>query len=180
MSFYTEYRTPIIGTLTLASDGEALIGCWFDNDRFFGYGTEGARERRDDLPVFEQARAWLDRYFAGDAPDPRELPLGRGSMSEFQLRVREAMLDVPYGETTTYGAIAKRIEAETGRRQSAQAVGAANGKNPISIILPCHRVVGSDGSLAGYAGGLDRKLWLLEHEHVDTSRLYRPKRGTAL
>ena len=178
--YFTEYRTPIIGTLTLASDGEALVGCWFDNDRFFGYGAEGARERRDDLPAFEQAREWLDRYFAGDAPDPRDLPLGKGSMSEFQMRVREAMLDVPYGETTTYGDIAKRIEAETGRRQSAQAVGGAVGHNPLCVIVPCHRVMGAKGNLTGFGGGLDTKVALLEHEGAMQDGFKHPKKGTAL
>ena len=91
------------------------------------------------------------------------------------------LAQIPYGHVRTYADIADELAREDGKEHgSARAVGAANGKNPISIILPCHRVVGSDGSLAGYAGGLDRKLWLLEHEHVDTSRLYRPKRGTAL
>ena len=180
MNYFTEYRTPIIGALTLASDGEALIGCWFDNDRFFGYGAEGARERRDDLPVFEQARAWLDRYFAGEAPDPHKLPLGKGRMSEFQMRVREAMLDVPYGETTTYGEIAKRIEAETGRRQSAQAVGGAVGHNPLCVIVPCHRVMGAKGNLTGFGGGIDTKVALLEHEGAMKDGFKRPKKGTAL
>lgn len=87
---------------------------------------------------------------------------------------------IPYGELTTYGAIAKRLEAETGKRASARAVGVAVGHNPISIILPCHRVVGSTGSLTGYAGGIERKLWLLNHEGVDTTRLSVPTRGTAL
>ena len=161
MAYFTEYRTPIIGMLSLASDGEGIVGCWFDNDRYFGYGVEGAMERRDDLAVFDQARAWLDRYFAGDAPDPRELPLAARA-TEFQLRVREAMLDIPYGETTTYGAIAKRLESETGKLQSARAVGGAVGHNPLCLIVPCHRVVGSNGSLTGFGGGIPMKVALLE------------------
>ena len=90
------------------------------------------------------------------------------------------MLDIPYGTTTTYGAIAKRLERETGRRQSARAVGGAVGHNPLCIIAPCHRVVGSDGSLTGFGGGIDMKVKLLEHEGVDMDGFYRPKRGTAL
>ena len=176
---FTEYRTPLIGTLTLASDGEGVTGCWFDNDRYFGYGVDELGERRDDVPVFEQARAWLDRYFAGDAPDPRELPLAARA-TDFQMRVREAMLDIPYGQTTTYGAIARRLERETGRRQSARAVGGAVGHNPLCLIVPCHRVVGANGSLTGFGGGIDMKVKLLEHERAMKDGLRRPKKGTAL
>ena len=177
--FYTEYPTPIIGTLTLTSEGEGITGCWFDNARYFGYGIDEAIERNDDLAVFDQARDWLDRYFAGKAPDPRELPL-TARASQFQMHVREAMLDIPYGQTTTYGAIAKRIEAETGKRQSARAVGGAVGHNPVSIIVPCHRVVGANGSLTGFGGGIDTKVKLLEHEEAMRAEFKRPTKGTAL
>ena len=180
MTIYrTEYESDLIGPLTLASDGGAIVGCWFGNDRYFGYGVDGEMEPRDDLPVFDRARAWLDRYFAGEAPDPRELPLSAHT-TPFQLRVREAMLDIPYGQTTTYGDIANRIASETGKRSSARAVGGAVGHNPLCIIAPCHRVVGADGSLTGFGGGIDMKVKLLEHEGVDLSRFYRPKRGTAI
>ena len=180
MAIYrTEYDSELIGPMTIASDGEAIVGCWFGNDRYFGYGVEDAMEPNDDLPVFEQARAWLDRYFAEKAPDPRELPLSARA-TPFQLRVREAMLDIPYGTTTTYGAIAKRIEAETGKRQSARAVGGAVGHNPLCIIAPCHRVVGANGSLTGFGGGIDMKIKLLEHEGIDLSCFFRPKHGTAI
>ena len=175
----TEYETPIIGALTLASDGEGIVGCWFNNARYFGYGVVGPMERRDDLPVFDRARAWLDRYFAGEAPDPRELPLAARA-TPFQLRVREAMLAIPYGKTTTYGSIAQRIEEETGKRASARAVGGAVGRNQLCLIVPCHRVVGADGSLTGFGGGIDMKIALLEHEGVDTSRFRRPTHGTAI
>ena len=131
-TYRTEYESDLIGPLTLASDGETIVGCWFGNDRYFGYGVDGQMEPKDDLPVFDQAREWLDRYFAGEAPDPRELPLSAKATS-FQLRVREAMLDIPYGQTTTYGDIAKRIVSETGKRSSARAVGGAVGHNPLCI-----------------------------------------------
>ena len=180
MTIYsTEYESELIGPLTLASDGEAIVGCWFGNDRYYGYGVEDRMEPNDGLAVFEQARDWLDRYFAGETPDPRELPLS-AKATPFQLRVRDAMLDIPYGETTTYGDIAKRVASETGRRSSARAVGGAVGHNPLCLIVPCHRVVGTDGSLTGFGGGLDMKVKLLEHEGVDMSSLYRPKRGTAI
>lgn len=177
--YFTAYETPIIGALTLASDGEGITGCWFDNDRFFGYGIEERLERNDDLDVFNQARKWLDRYFAGEAPNPRELPL-TARATTFQMHVREAMLDIPYGETTTYGAIAKRIEATTGKRQSAQAVGGAVGHNPLCLIVPCHRVMGANGNLTGFGGGLDTKIALLEHERAMKDTFKRPKKGAAL
>ncbi|MGN0075800.1 MAG: methylated-DNA--[protein]-cysteine S-methyltransferase [Parafannyhessea sp.] len=178
--YCTEYRTPIVGTLTVTSDGRGVTGCWFDNDRHFGYGLEDATlERRDDVPALTQARAWLDRYFAGEKPDPRELPLiAHGT--EFQLLVREALLAIPYGQTTTYGAIAKRLEAQTGRRQSPRAVGCAVGHNPLCVIVPCHRVVGANGSLTGFGGGIDRKVALLEHEGALRPEFKVPRRGTAL
>ncbi|MGI6221478.1 MAG: methylated-DNA--[protein]-cysteine S-methyltransferase [Coriobacteriales bacterium] len=179
MVFFTEYETPIIGTLTLAGEGGSIVGCWFDNDRYFGCGVDGPMERCDDLPVFDMARDWLDRYFAGEAPDPRELPLAARA-TEFQGRVREAMLDIPYGQTTTYGAVAERIASETGRCQSARAVGGAVGRNPLCLIVPCHRVVGADGSLTGFGGGIDMKIRLLEHERAMRDGFKRPKRGTAL
>lgn len=176
---YTEYETGLIGTLALASDGSSITGCWFENDRYFGYGMDSTVTRDDSLEVFAQAREWLDRYFAGKAPDPRELPL-HARATEFQMRVREAMLDIPYGTTTTYGRIAKRIEAETGRRQSARAVGGAVGHNPLCLIVPCHRVVGANGSLTGFGGGIDTKVKLLEHEGAMKSDFTLPKKGTAL
>ena len=164
MTIYrTEYESDLIGPLTLASDGGAIVGCWFGNDRYYGYGVDGEMEPRDDLPVFDRARAGLDRYFAGEAPNPRELPLSAHA-TPFQLRVREAMLDIPYGQTTTYGDIADRIASETGKRTSARAVGGAVGHNVISIIIPCHRVVGSNHSLTGFTGGLDKKKFLIEME----------------
>lgn len=182
MTYCTEYETELIGALTLASDGGAITGCWFNNDRYFGIGVDesaGDIERKDDLPVFDQARDWLDRYFAGKAPDPRELPL-EARATEFQMRVREAMLDIPYGKTTMYGAIADRIAKETGRRQSARAVGGAVGHNPLCLIVPCHRVVGSNDNLTGFGGGIDMKIALLEHEGAMKPTFKRPTKGTAL
>ena len=179
MVYYTEYKTNLIGTLTLASDGLSIIGCWFDNDRYFGYGVDGSMERRDDVAVFNEARRWLDRYFDGEKPNPRELPLNARA-TEFQLRVREAMLDIPYGETTTYGAIANRISSETGKRSSARAVGGAVGHNPLCLIVPCHRVVGANGSLTGFGGGIDMKVKLLEHEQAHMDSFHLPTKGTAL
>ena len=169
---YATYETGLVGTLTLTSAGELLDGCWFE--AAWPRVARGLREpsgcheppqRRDDLPAFARATVWLDRYFAGDACDPRDLPLG-GELTEFQRLVREELLDIPYGSTTTYGDIAARIAKRTGRRQSARAVGGAVGRNPLGVIVPCHRVVGADGSLTGFGGGMPAKVALLRHEGV--------------
>ena len=169
---HATYETGLVGTLTLTSAGELLDGCWFE--AAWPRVARGLREpsgcheppqRRDDLPAFARATAWLDRYFAGDACDPRDLPLG-GELTEFQRLVREELLDIPYGSTTTYGDIAARIAKRTGRRQSARAVGGAVGRNTLGVIVPCHRVVGADGSLTGFGGGMPAKVALLRHEGV--------------
>ena len=122
----------------------------------------------------------LDRYFAGEKPEISELPLAPIG-GEFRQAVWKILCEIPYGQVTTYGEIAKKIAAQRNRKtMSAQAVGGAVGHNPISIIIPCHRVVGSNGSLTGYAGGIDLKIKLLEHEGVDLSKFFVPKKGTAL
>lgn len=179
MIFAAAYRHDALGELTIASDGDAIVGLWMEGQKYFGSGLPQPFERRDDLAVLQRACGWLDRYFAGGQPDPLELPLApRGTA--FQRRVWAILARIPYGSLRTYADIAAQIAREDGRRCGARAVGAANGKNPISIILPCHRVVGSSGSLTGYAGGIKRKLWLLQHERVDVGKLTIPKRGTAL
>lgn len=166
--YFTECQTPLVGTLTLTSDGASICGCWFDTGRRFGHGADDVFERRDDLAVLEQAKDWLGRYFSGMQPDPRELPLApRGT--EFQKLVRSALLDIPYGTTVTYGDIAHAIEEKTGRHQSPRAVGGAVGRNVYAVIVACHRVIGSDGSLTGFSGGIDRKAALLEFERATKS-----------
>ena len=173
MLYSTVYSHAELGDLTIASDGEAIVGLWIEGQKYFAGKVAGNLERQDDLPVFAQAHAWLDRYFAGDPLPVATLPL-KPEGTPFQLA------SIPYGELRTYADLAAQITREDGGKTSARAVGTANGRNPISIILPCHRVVGSDGSLTGYAGGIARKVWLLEHEGVDLTCLYVPKRGTAL
>ena len=179
MTFATAYETGLIGTLALASDGEALLGCWFENDRLFGAAVAGPFVRDDGLPVFSQAKGWLARYFAGGRPGIDELPLNPHGTAFRQL-VWGKLREIPYGATVTYGDIARRLERETGRRVSSQAVGGAVGHNPLCVIVPCHRVVGAGGNLTGFGGGLDTKTKLLELEGVDMAGFYRPKRGTAL
>ena len=155
---YSEYETGLIGmlTLTASEDGSALTGCWFENDRFYNGPRTAEMERDDDLPVLAQARAWLRQ------------------------RVWRILLEIPYGQTVTYGDIAQRLAAESGGKMSAQAVGGAVGHNPIGVIIPCHRVMGAKGNLTGFGGGIATKVKLLEHEKTDMEGFYVPKKGTAL
>ncbi|MBQ9042402.1 MAG: methylated-DNA--[Eggerthellaceae bacterium] len=177
MYYMTEYASPV-GTLTLASDGEAVCGLWLDGQKYHGNTVPGPMARDDGAGGFAELRTWLDAYFEGEKPSADDVPLAPIG-SDFRQAVWSKLLAIPYGETTTYGAIADELRAERGKA-SALAVGGAVGHNPISIIIPCHRVVGSDGSLTGYAGGIARKTWLLEHEGADMARFYAPKHGTAL
>ena len=165
-----------VGMLTLSSDGTALTGLWLDGQKYFGAGLPNA-VKENDLPVFEQASAWLDAYFAKQ-PLPDLPPLApRGS--DFRQAVWRLLMEIPYGQVTTYGVLAQALR-DRGISAAAQAVGGAVGHNPISILIPCHRVVGADGSLTGYAGGVEKKRFLLALEGVDMTNLYMPKRGTAL
>lgn len=175
MLYTSKYDSPL-GSILLAADEQGLTGLWLENDRFFPNKLESQPGETEDI---RDAKRWLDIYFSGREPDftPRLHQKG----SDFHRAVGEIMLKIPYGKTTTYGDIAKELAAQRGiAKMSAQAVGGAVGRNEISIIIPCHRVVGSNGSLTGYGGGLDNKIKLLELEGADMSRLYRPKKGTAL
>lgn len=179
-TFYkTEYKSPV-GTITLASDGESIVGLWLENQKYFGGTVTAEMYSNDDLYVFTTAKNWLNRYFEGENPDISELPLAPNG-NDFRRLVWSILCEIPYGKTVTYGDIAKQVAQQLGKKSmSAQAVGGAVGHNPISIIIPCHRVVGTNSSLTGYAGGVDKKLWLLNHEGVDTSKLVVPQKGTAL
>ena len=149
-----------LGEILLVSDGEALCGLYFAGQKHFPAAL--AAQERPELPVFEKTRAWLAAYFAGKAPES-EIPL-RPEGTAFQRAVWELLAQIPRGETVSYGELAKRLAAREGKRCSARAVGGAVGRNPVSILVPCHRVVGADGSLRGYAGGTERKEKLLEIE----------------
>ncbi len=179
MPYTTQYDSPV-GRLTLASDGDNLIALWLEGQKYFGDGVEGECRDRGDLPVFRAGRKWLDAYFAGKCPLIHDLPLApRGG--EFRQAVWEILCGIPYGECLTYGEIARKMAFRLKKSSmSSQAVGGAVGRNPLSIIIPCHRVVGASGSLTGYAGGIDKKILLLKHEGVDVSRFFVPKKGTAL
>ena len=156
---YVSHYTSPLGGITMASDGEALTGLWFDGQKYFG-DTLGDEHTEKDLPVFDDAKKWLDIYFGGK--DPGFTPPLKMQTTDFRKEVWEIMLKIPYGATMTYGEIADIIAEERGiKRMSARAVGNAVGHNSISLIIPCHRVIGSDGSLTGYAGGTERKARLL-------------------
>ena len=177
MLYYKKVASPL-GEITLRSDGEALTGLWFADDKHYG-AKDIDGEVLADLDVFMQAEAWLAEYFAGREPKV-SVPL-KLQGSEFQIQVWRLLLDIPYGRLVTYDDIAKKIAAQKGvARMSAQAVGGAVGHNPLCIIVPCHRVVGANGSLTGYGGGMWRKVRLLELEKVAMSKLTVPTKGTAL
>lgn len=160
MIYKTEYNSPI-GKLTFASDGNNLIGLWIEGQKYFASTVKTEMVEKNELPIFQETKNWLDRYFRGEKPAISELLLAPEG-SEFRQKVWKILCEIPYGEVTTYGDIAKKLGVS---RMSAQAVGGAVGHNPISIIIPCHRVVGSNSRLTGYAGGLDLKIKLLEHEN---------------
>lgn len=161
MDYVKYYQSPL-GEIMMASDGSALTGLWFAGQKYFADTLSQESEERD-LLVFELARKWLDIYFDGRIPDFTP-PLSMIT-TDFRKAVWEILLTIPYGRTMTYGEIARVIAEQRGiGRMSAQAVGAAVGHNSISLIIPCHRVIGSDGSLTSYAGGIGRKQWLLDLE----------------
>lgn len=159
--YFTTLPSPV-GTLTLASDGTALTGLWLENQKYFAAGLAAEAENNPALPVFQQTADWLSGYFAGKIPVnlPPLTPIG----SPFQKAVWHCLLNIPYGETRTYGDLAAELAS------SPRAVGGAVGRNPISILIPCHRVMGAGGRLTGYAGGVDKKAFLLELEEKTISR----------
>ncbi len=166
MNYTYHYDSPL-GGITLASDGKALTGLWFDGQKYFGstlFSNSDPQNLSDlSLPVLEQACEWLTVYFSGKKPDFTP-PLSLKA-KPFSKAVWEILLTIPYGQTMTYGEIAAKIARLRGLpSMSAQAVGGAVGHNPISLIIPCHRVVGTNGSLTGYAGGIDKKERLLAME----------------
>lgn len=177
MEYLYHTKSPL-GDITMASDGVALTGLWIDGQKY-DRATLSELADGEKIPVFQQAEEWLNIYFCGKEPDfmPQLAPKG----TEFRQEVWKILQEIPYGTTITYGEIAAEIAKKHGKkRMSAQAVGGAVGHNPISILIPCHRVVGSDGSLTGYAGGIDKKIELLKLEKLDMSQFYMPKKGTAL
>ena len=164
MQYISHYQSPI-GSILLAADNVGLTGLWFEGQKYFAQCLDKEHEEKETT-LIEKAKEWLDVYFSG---------------KEFQREVWQILCSIPYGHTMTYGEIAKQLAAKRGvQHMSAQAVGGAVGHNEISIIVPCHRVVGTNGSLTGYAGGIDKKIKLLTLENADMSVFFCPKKGTAL
>lgn len=177
MQYTSRYASPL-GSILLAADDIGLVGLWFEGQKYFAHGLAKTHEEKE-LPLFAKVKRWLDVYFSGQAPQ-FAVPL-HFIGSDFQKEVWELLCTIPYGQTTTYGAIAKQLAAKRGLPQmSAQAVGGAVGHNEISVIVPCHRVVGKNGSLTGYAGGIDKKAELLRLEKTDMRTFFIPKKGSAL
>lgn len=178
--YYSTACSSPIGTLTLACDGDRIVGLWLDGQKYHGGAISEQMMEKSDIPVFDAAKTWLDRYFSGEKPAISELPLAPIG-GAFRQGVWDILCGIPYGKVITYGDIAKKMAAKMGKSSmSSQAIGGAVGHNPISIIIPCHRVVGANGSLTGYAGGVHKKIKLLEREGVDMANLFVPKKGTAL
>ena len=166
MFYKTNYSSPL-GSITLACDGNNIVGLWFEGQKYFAGSIAGDMTEDNNLPVFNDVKKWLDRYFNGEKPAISGLPLAPIG-GEFRQGVWSILRKIPYGKLTTYGEIAREMAVKMNKKSmSAQAVGGAVGHNPISIIIPCHRVIGANGSLTGYAGGVTIKAKLLELEGAD-------------
>lgn len=172
MNYLCKIPSPL-GLLTLASDGQSLTGLWLDRQKYFA-ATLDKDSVEEELPIFDTAKKWLNQYFRGQEPD-FHLPLAPPG-SEFRQAVWQILRAIPYGQVITYGDIAKELERQGNRGTvSARPVGGAVGHNPISILIPCHRVVGANGSLTGYAGGIANKIQLLKLEGVAVEKFSLPK-----
>ena len=175
MPYISHYRSPL-GDILLAADQNCLTGLWFEGQKYFALHLDKEREEKE-IPVFEKTKEWLDIYFSGKEPDFTVTLRFIGT--DFQKEVWKILCSIPYGQTMTYGEIAGKLAEKRGKKSmSAQAVGGAVGHNRISILVPCHRVVGSDGSLTGYAGGIEKKVKLLTLEKADMKSFFLPKKGT--
>lgn len=162
MIYTGTYQTPL-GNCLLAADEKSLAGLWFEGQKYYA-SIDGETEVKEDNAILTNVKRWLDAYFAGERPEISEIPLAPQG-GEFRQEVWKILCEIPYGEVMTYGEIAKIIAKKKGKESmSAQAVGGAVAHNPISVIIPCHRVIGSNHSLTGYAGGIEKKRWLLIHE----------------
>lgn len=178
MIYVANYKSPI-GNLLIASKNNKLIGLWIEGQKYYFSNFKDEVQQLDNNILLD-TKKWLDKYFNKEKPSINELelnPIG----SEFRQEVWKILCTIPYGKVITYNDIAKQIAHNRGiNKMFAQAIGGAVGHNPISIIIPCHRVVGSNGSLTGYAGGIDKKIYLLKHEEVDMENLFFPRKGIAL
>lgn len=161
--YYRTARPSPLGMLTLVGDENHLMGLWMEGQKYFGGKLLSEAAERENLAVFGAVGEWLDRYFAGERPDVSVLPLAP-SGTDFQKEVWRLLGEIPCGEVASYGEIAAKLAQKRGAPMSARAVGSAASRNPISILIPCHRLVGAEGRLTGYAGGLERKIFLLRLE----------------
>lgn len=176
MQYTSKYQSPI-GEILLAADNKGLTGLWFDGEKYYALNLDKEHEEKE-IPVFYEAKRWLDIYFSGKEPD--FMPPINMIGTPFQMEVWNILNTISYGQTITYGEIAEKIAANRGlKRMSAQAVGGAVGHNEISVIVPCHRVVGTNGSLTGYAGGIDKKIYLLKLEGAYKEEYFVPEHSTA-
>lgn len=175
MIYTTHYNSPI-GKKVLASEDNKLIGLWIEGQKHYLGKIKDKTAENNNIPIFKKTKSWLNKYFEGENPKITELelaPIG----SEFSKIVWKTLCEIPYGEVTTYGNIAKKVAKQMHKeKMSSQAIGGRIANNPISIIIPCHRVVGTNGNLTGYASGIDKKIKLLELEKIETSKLKLPKR----
>ena len=178
--YYSTTCSSPIGAITLACHEDQLAGLWMEGQKYHGGTIPETMVPKDDMPIFNAAKKWLAKYFAGEKPSVSELPLAPIG-GPFRQEVWNILREIPYGEVITYGEIAKKMALRMGKKtMSSQAVGGAVGHNPISIIIPCHRVVGSNGSLTGFSAGVETKMKLLALEGADLSGFFIPKKGTAL
>ena len=175
---YTCHYESQLGGILLAADEIGLTGLWFDGQKYFARELPAERTEKE-MPILTETKRWLDIYFTGTEPD--FLPLLHPIGSTFRQEVWKLLLQIPYGKTVTYGELARQLAEKRGLpRMSAQAVGGAVGHNQISVLIPCHRVVGANGSLTGYAGGIQKKVKLLELEGTDVSGFFVSPKGTVL
>lgn len=179
MNYAMRYASPL-GRLWLVEQDGKLAGVWMEGQKYFFGSIPPDTVKQEKTPLLQMAARWLDRYFSGQKPCVEELPLAPIG-TPFRKKIWEILCEIPYGQVATYGEIARKFASRYSiGRMSAQAVGGAVGHNPLSIIIPCHRVVGANGSLVGYAGGLRKKTALLSHEGLDMRRFFIPQKGTAL
>ena len=164
MYYKSEYMSPIGNIILCCDEKENIVGLWFEGQKYYADNIEGKIIENNSLKIFKKTKNWLNRYFSGKKPDIKEIPV-KFIGNEFRKSVWKILCKIPYGKVITYNYIAKQIANQRGMtKMSAQAVGGAVGHNPISIIIPCHRVIGKNGKLTGYAAGLDKKTKLLELE----------------
>ncbi len=165
--YYKTYYNSLLGELLIVSDGQNLCGLWLKGQKYYASKLGDKMPQNSEFEIFKTTKIWLDKYFNAQKPDIKNLRFALQG-SDFRKEVWKLLCEIPYGEVITYGELAKKLAKKLNKKtMSAQAVGGAVGHNPVSIIIPCHRVIGANGSLTGYAGGIDIKARLLKFEGVD-------------